>query len=328
MTRTGAGTGEGRNPARPAATPRHTRHGARMLAARLLGLLALACYLTGTTLCAWLAWNIADTDTAIRHTADHTATIQAAWPAENQKTMLDQARAYDQRAAQAGGDAIPFGGDGTQGGRADPGYMHALDTGDGSMAVLDIPTISVHQPIYHTTDDDALESGIGHVYGTALPIGDPGTHAALAGHTGTGTRTDLTRIRELRPGSYLYITILGKTMGYQVDRIRTVDPDDFHAITDTTPGQARLTLVTCTPPVLNTQRLLVSAVRRDIPDPIPPANTQHDTTLTAAAAAGGVILAGTAGLAIRRHRRHRRRRHSRHAHTHTPRKEPTHDPLA
>lgn len=284
-------------------------HEGRSAAARILAALAAVCYLIGVGLCAWLAWSIVSTSTAMNGRADRTMHVQSVWPAADRKAMLDAARAYNRRLDPARADGIPFGGDGTRGGRADRAYMTALDSGDGAMAVLDIPSISLHQPIYHTTDDDALESGVGHVYGTALPVGDKGTHAALAGHTGTGTRADFTRIRQLHPGSYFYITILGRTMGYRVDRIRVVDPDDFHAITDIQPDEARVTLVTCTPPVLNTQRLLVSAVRRDIPNPIPPASTQHDDTLTAVLAAGAVLAVGSLGGAAYRHVRGRRNHH-------------------
>lgn len=276
--------------------------------ARILAALAAVCYLIGVMLTAWLAWNIGSTELAVRAAADHTIQTQAAWPAKNQESILEQAKVYNRTLTATGTGVLPVGGDGTSGGRGDAAYMRALDTGNGSMAVLEIPSISLKQPIYHTTDDDALESGVGHVYGTALPLGENGTHAALAAHTGTGTRTDFTRIRELKEGGFFYVTVLGKTMGYRVDRIQVVDPDDFKAITDTKPDEARITLVTCTPPVLNTQRLLVSGIRMDIPDPVPPAFTQKDDNLHRVALAIGIIIAGLTLPAVMRAIRRRRER--------------------
>ena len=275
------------------------------LASRLFTGFGYTCYVVAVLITAWLAWNITTTEIQVRQAADHSLHVQQAWPSVEQQSLLDAARMYNKSTRQQ--QQIGFGGDGSQGGRQDASYMRVLNDGTGIMGVLDIPVISFHQPIYHTTDDDALQSGVGHIYGTALPIGDKNTHAGLAAHTGSGDRTDFTRIRELHVGSFFYLTVLGKRMGYQVDRIRLVDPNDFQAVTDITPGEARVTLVTCDPPLLNTKRLLVSGVRKSIPDPIPNPESQVDVRLYGVIAVIGVSGVGVIGLVVWRvvHRRRR-----------------------
>lgn len=49
---------------------------------------------------------------------------------------------------------------------------HLLDPwGTGMMGYVDIPKIGVHIPIYHGTEERALQSGAGFWYGTSLPVG-------------------------------------------------------------------------------------------------------------------------------------------------------------
>ena len=57
---------------------------------------------------------------------------------------------------------------------------HLLDPwGTGMMGYVDIPKIGVHIPIYHGTEERALQSGAGFWYGTSLPVGGENTHCVL-----------------------------------------------------------------------------------------------------------------------------------------------------
>ncbi|MBT1162854.1 class C sortase [Bifidobacterium sp. SO1] len=269
---------------------------------KLLAILGIIAYLIAILLLARIGRAVVTNEIRARQAAAQTETSQAMWPTPDKTRMLQAARDYNTQLT--GGTTIGFDGNGTDGGRLDTQYMNVMNDGDGIIATLSIPSISFNQPIYHTTDSDALASGVGHVYGTALPVGDKGTHSALASHSGSGDRIDFTRIRELKTGSFFYITVLGKQMGYRVDRITVVDPDDFNAVTDTNPDEARVTLVTCTPLGVNTRRLLVSGVREDIPDPIPDASTQHDSTLLIVGfSAAGITVLYVVRLIVRHRRR-------------------------
>lgn len=205
----------------------------------------------------------------------------ASWPTPDIEAQRKIARAYNKTITPGltrVGDGLSADGK-TTSARNDKKYMSALnlDNNSGLMATISIPKISSNLKIYHTTDDDALMSGVGHLYGTDLPIGDKNTISALAAHSGEPDRLYFTRLGELKIGDFFYITVLGKQMGYQIDHIDVVNPDNIQSLFKyKNDGEARVTLITCTPVGINTQRLLVSGVRKSIPDPIPEASTQKD----------------------------------------------------
>ena len=154
---------------------------------------------------------------------------------------------------------------------ADAEYRSQLDSGGGGMGTIRIPKISVRLPIYHGTSESALASGAGHLYGSSLPVGGKSTHAVLTGHRGLVEAAMFTRLDEMRVGDYFYIEVMGRTLGYQVDRITVIEPNDTSQL-KIVPGEDRVTLMTCTPYGVNTHRLLVSATRSAIPDEIPAEN--------------------------------------------------------
>ena len=154
---------------------------------------------------------------------------------------------------------------------ADAEYRSLLDSGGGVMGTIRIPKISVRLPIYHGTSESALASGAGHLYGSSLPVGGKSTHAVLTGHRGLVEAAMFTRLDEMRVGDYFYIEVMGRTLGYQVDRITVIEPNDTSQL-KIVPGEDRVTLMTCTPYGVNTHRLLVSATRSAIPDEIPAEN--------------------------------------------------------
>ena len=65
-----------------------------------------------------------------------------------------------------------------------------------------------------------------------------------------------TRLDEMRVGDYFYLDVMGRTLGYKVDRITEINPDDTSKL-KIVPGEDRVTLMTCTPYGVNTHRLLV-----------------------------------------------------------------------
>lgn len=154
---------------------------------------------------------------------------------------------------------------------ADAEYQSLLDSGGGVMGTIRIPKISVKLPIYHGTSESALASGAGHLYGSSLPVGGKSTHAVLTGHRGLVEAAMFTRLDEMRVGDYFYIEVMGRTFGYQVDRITVIEPNDTSQLKIVS-GEDRVTLMTCTPYGVNTHRLLVSATRSAIPDEIPAEN--------------------------------------------------------
>lgn len=190
---------------------------------------------------------------------------------------------------------------------ADAEYRSLLDSGGGVMGTIRIPKISVRLPIYHGTSESALASGAGHLYGSSLPVGGKSTHAVLTGHRGLVEAMMFTRLDEMHVGDYFYIEVMGRTLGYKVDRISVIEPNDTSKL-KIVPGEDRVTLMTCTPYGVNTHRLLVSAVRSAIPGVVPEEqNAAKDARLIAIAVSAGVLVSGMLLAWLRRRPWHIRR---------------------
>ena len=189
------------------------------------------------------------------------------WSNQRTEGKLKEARAYN-RALAAHGQYIfgetrdPFTD--STGSVSDKAYESELDTGDGVMGSIVILKIGVNLPIYHGTSESVLELGAGHLYGSSLPVGGADTHTVITGHRGLAKALMFTRLDELKPGDVFRITVMGKTLGYRIDRISVIEPSDVSKLRIVT-GEDRVTLMTCTPYGVNTHRLLVSALRADIP---------------------------------------------------------------
>lgn len=140
-------------------------------------------------------------------------------------------------------------------------YDQVLDPdGNGLMGSIEIPKINVKIAIYHGLGSDILEKGAGHIEGTSLPIGGKNTHAVLAAHRGLPGAKLFTDLDQMEIGDKFYLHILGKTLAYKVDQIKTVLPDQTKAL-DIVEGEDHVTLLTCTPYGVNTHRLLVRGIR-------------------------------------------------------------------
>ena len=174
----------------------------------------------------------------------------------------------------------------------DKEYQNLLDSGDGVMGAIRIPKISVNLPVYHGTSELTLASGAGHLYGSSLPVGGKSTHSVITGHRGLVEAAMFTRLDEMRVGDYFYLDVMGRTLGYKVDRITEINPDDTSKL-KIVPGEDRVTLMTCTPYGVNTHRLLVSALRSAIPGEIPAeADATKDARAIGACIGGGILLSG------------------------------------
>lgn len=134
--------------------------------------------------------------------------------------------------------------------------------GTGMMGYIQIPKIRVNLPIYHGTSVKALEKGVGHMEKTHLPVGGEGTHAVLTGHTGLESSVLFTNLSKIKIKDRFYITVLGKTIAYQVDKIKVVTPSETEDLV-VVPGKDYVTLITCTPYGINSHRLLVRGTRVD-----------------------------------------------------------------
>lgn len=177
--------------------------------------------------------------------------------AEKEK-MLEDARVYNKEMLSNIDLIDPFSQGETN---IDERYESLLNMdGSGMMGYIRIPKIKVEIPIYHGTSESVLQAGVGHFWGTSLPVGGESTHTVLTGHRGLPTKTLFTNMDKLVKGDVFYIKVLDETLAYKVDQILTVLPEETEALS-IVPGQDYATLVTCTPYAINTHRLLVRGHR-------------------------------------------------------------------
>jgi len=138
-----------------------------------------------------------------------------------------------------------------------PDYNSILNVGGtGMMGYITVPKISQELPVYHGTSDGVLSIAVGHLQGTSLPVGGENTHCVVSAHRGLPTAVLFTHLDRMEIGDIFYFTILDRTITYEVDQIRIVEPDDASLI-QIKDGKDYCTLLTCTPYGINTQRLLV-----------------------------------------------------------------------
>lgn len=175
--------------------------------------------------------------------------------------MLEAARAYNEWLAGRGDDRFSL----TEEEEKEYFSLLALP-GTDAMAYLSIEKLGIEfLPVYHSTEQSVLQSGAGHLMGSSLPVGGESTHAVLSAHSGMAGNRLFTDLRRLEIGDTFTIHVLGEELTYKVDQIEMVDPDDL-SLLEIEEGEDFCTLITCTPPGLNTHRLLVRGSRIETPE--------------------------------------------------------------
>ena len=178
---------------------------------------------------------------------------------EKIEEMLSAARAYNEEIDE---ESMPDAFS-VRDGVTDAEYESLLNVeADGMMGYVEIPVIGQTIPIYHYTTEESLQKGAGHLFGSSLPIGGENTHAVISAHRGLPSAKLFTDLNLVQEGDVFYIHILKETLAYEVDQILTVEPEETDSLA-ISKGEDLVTLVTCTPYAVNTQRLLVRGHRID-----------------------------------------------------------------
>lgn len=219
-----------------------------------------------------------------------------------EQQALEAARAYN---ATLPGGALgdpqdPASADGS--GAIADGYRAQLATdANGVMARIRIPAIAVDLPVYHGTSEETLRAGVGHLFGSSLPVGGVGSHAVLTGHRGLPEAALFTDLDRVVPGDLVQIDVEGETVTYRIVSSEVFDPTDTDPLLPVA-GRDLLTLVTCTPLGVNSQRIFVTAERIENPPAGDPAVAMPDIPgppwwsvgLAGAFLLGAVVVTGTA----------------------------------
>ncbi len=187
---------------------------------------------------------------------------------EEYEAILEEARNYNERLAQAG---IRWTLSDEE--RKEYGKMLKID-GTEVMGYLSLPKFHIKCPIYHGTEEAVLQTAIGHLEETSLPVGGESSHCVISGHRGLPSARLFTDLDKVKEGDTWTITVLNETLTYECDQIRIVEPSDLSDL-KIVKGKDLCTLVTCTPYGINTHRLLVRGHR------IPNADGAADLTADA-----------------------------------------------
>ena len=142
-----------------------------------------------------------------------------------------------------------------------PDYLN-IHEGD-VLGYIEIPSINIKLPIYYGTSVDILKKGVGVLEGTSLPVGGENTHSVLSAHTGLANQKLFTDIDKLKDGDVFYLHILKKDLAYKVNQIKVVHPDEIDDL-KISEDKDYVTLLTCYPYGINTERLLVRGERTDL----------------------------------------------------------------
>src|SRR5699024_511690 len=141
----------------------------------------------------------------------------------------------------------------------DQGYQDYLNTlhdnDSGVVGEVSYPELGISLPIYHGTSDEVLRQGIGHLYGSSLPVGGASTHSVMTSHSGLINASLFTDLPQAQVGDVFTVSVLGETLYYEVRNLDTVLPHETEGL-GVVEGEDWTTLVTCTPIGVNSHRLL------------------------------------------------------------------------
>ena len=138
-------------------------------------------------------------------------------------------------------------------------YLDQLNAND-AMARLIFPKVKVDLPVYHGTDSKTLQRGLGHLFGSDLPVGGKDTHSVITGHTGLSNSTMFDNLNKAEEGDAFFVQVSGEKLKYVVDQVKVVLPTETEGLRPVA-GKDYITLITCTPYGVNTHRLLVRGHR-------------------------------------------------------------------
>jgi sortase A len=129
-------------------------------------------------------------------------------------------------------------------------------SGQSVLGILSISKINLTVAVREGVSRSDLRYAVGHFADTALP-GQMG-NCAITGHRSYAWGEYFNRLDELEAGDEVRIDYGGSTYTYSVTEKYVVDPDDAWVLNQA--QSYELTLITCTPIRVGTQRLVIKAL--------------------------------------------------------------------
>lgn len=138
-------------------------------------------------------------------------------------------------------------------------YARMLEVRE-KIGFIDVPKINQQIPVYAGTSEDVLQHACGHLEGTSFPVGGKDTHSVITAHRGLPQVKLFRDLDKMEVGDIFFFTNVKETLAYKVDQILVVEPWDFEPVL-VVEGKDLMTLLTCTPYMINSHRLLVRGHR-------------------------------------------------------------------
>lgn len=189
-------------------------------------------------------------------------------PSEERQRILDAAYAYNDT-LQPGSLTDPYISEDPDEARSTAVYSAYEQllrvSGSDAIGTLSYPRLGIGLPVYHGTADETISRGVGHMFGTSMPVGGPSTHSVMTAHSGLPNAKLFTSLLEAKAGDTFWVSVLGEDHHYRVESTETVlatDSVDLEIHKD----EDWVTLFTCAPIGINSHRYMVHAVRIPNPD--------------------------------------------------------------
>jgi len=131
---------------------------------------------------------------------------------------------------------------------------------DNVIGYIEIPKIRITLPILLGANSLNMTKGATHLTETSYPIGGENTNSVIAAHRGWSLSKMFRNIDKLAIGDKIYIQNFKEKLTYTVYDIKIVNPNNISEL-EIQEGKDLITLITCHPYRVNTQRYIVKANR-------------------------------------------------------------------
>lgn len=132
------------------------------------------------------------------------------------------------------------------------------------IGTISIPKINLHIPLFDTTNEETLNYGATVLQGTSFPIGGKGTHSVISGHRGLASRVLFTNLNQVKKNDVFVLQVFDKKLAYKIFKIEVIKPENYQGL-KIEQSQDLVTLLTCTPYMINSHRLLLTGKRIPYP---------------------------------------------------------------